>query len=313
VDPDETVSVDASHPDAIRDTHPAAVHASPPETAPSSLSSTDPSVLPAVDEHCYDITGELARGGLGRILRARDRRLDRPVALKQVLDSAPVDVARFVREALITARLQHPAIVPVYEAGRFASGEPFYAMKLVSGRSLKEVIQGTARLEERLALLPHVLAVADAMAYAHSHRIIHRDLKPSNVLVGPFGETVVIDWGLAKDLRAPPVEEAASPTDAALAELPDQLTTAGVIVGTPQYMPPEQARGEPVDERADVYALGAMLYYTLTGAMPYEGESAGSVLARLLAAPPPPLAARQPDVPQDLAAIVRKSMARDPS
>src|SRR5262245_4589876 len=157
--------------------------------------------LPTVDPRSYRISGEVAQGGIGRILRARDERLDRPVALKELRTSAGVVAEdRFVREALLTARLQHPSIVPLYEAGRWPTGEPFYAMKYVAGRSLLDVILERRTLEQRLALLPHVLAVAEAMAYAHSERIIHRDLKPANILVGDFGETVVIDWGLAKDL-----------------------------------------------------------------------------------------------------------------
>ncbi len=141
------------------------------------------------------------------MLRASDTRLNRPVAIKELLGSAgEVAEERFVREALLTARLQHPSIVPLYEAGRWPSGAPFYAMKLVTGRSLEDVIAESLTLPQRLALLPHVLAAAEAMAYAHSERIIHRDLKPANVLVGAFGETVVIDWGLAKDLAAPEVD-----------------------------------------------------------------------------------------------------------
>ena len=158
------------------------------------------SVLPLVNDDRYDVRDEFARGGLGRIFRAHDKRLARPVAVKQLLAGGSEAARRFIREALITARLQHPAIVPIYEAGRWPSGEPFYAMKLVSGRSLDQVIRGKKTLSERLTLLPNVIAVAEAIAYAHSQRIIHRDLKPANVLVGSFGETVLIDWGLAKDL-----------------------------------------------------------------------------------------------------------------
>src|SRR6185312_12276678 len=158
---------------------------------------------------------------------------------------------------LITARLQHPGIVPVYEAGRWPNGEPFFAMKLVSGRPFDRVIGEAARLEDRLALLPRLAAACDAIAYAHSQRIIHRDLKPGNVLIGDFGETVVIDWGLAKDLDSddnietlkrnqPPRPK--RPTDSGNGT----LTVAGAVMGTPAYMAPEQARGESVDQRADV-------------------------------------------------------------
>src|SRR5262249_36594426 len=171
-------------------------------------------------------------------------------------------ISRFQREALITARLQHPGIVPVYEAGRWPSGEPFFAMKLVSGRPLDKVIAEATSLPARLALLPRLAAACDAMAYAHSQRIIHRDLKPGNVLIGDFGETVVIDWGLAKDLDAADSPESANRAPRARKSQPkiehqsSTLTVAGSVMGTPAYMAPEQARGETVDQRADVFALG---------------------------------------------------------
>jgi WD40 repeat protein len=268
--------------------------------------------LPVVDPSRYAIAGELAHGGIGRILRARDLRLDRPVAIKELLAPAPNTEPRFVAEALVTARLQHPSIVPVYEAGRWPGGEPFYSMKLVSGRSLAEAIAERKTLEERLALLPHVLAVAEAMAYAHSEHIIHRDLKPANVLVGDFGETVVIDWGLAKELsreQGPEPGEAPATT----AALDGALTHVGAVMGTPAYMPPEQAAGRPVDERADVYALGAILYHLLAGTRPYDGRTSEQVLQRVVEGPPPPLSQRQKYIPVDLLAIVTKAMAREPS
>ncbi|MCE9575369.1 MAG: protein kinase [Deltaproteobacteria bacterium] len=279
--------------------------------------------LPVVDarpDDRYEVGGEVARGGLGRIRRAWDRRLNRPVAVKELLRNQPGAEARFLREARITASLEHPAIIPVHDAGRWSTGEPFYAMKLVAGESLAEVLARTTSLAERLALLPHVFAVAEAVAYAHSLRVIHRDLKPGNVLLGPFGETVVIDWGLAKDLaagpeRAEPGEHASTPPSG------DGLTAHGAVMGTPAYMAPEQAAGASVDARADVYALGAILYHLLAGASPYAhvvtgGSTAGgdgsSVLEQLRAGPPPPVEELQPDVPRDLRAIVAKAMARAP-
>jgi WD40 repeat protein/serine/threonine protein kinase len=283
--------------------------------------------LAIVDRGSYEVAAEVGRGGIGRVLRACDTRLNRPVAIKELLGSAgEVAEERFVREALLTARLQHPSIVPLYEAGRWPSGAPFYAMKLVTGRSLEDVIAETRSLPQRLALLPHVLAAAEAMAYAHSEQIIHRDLKPANVLVGAFGETVVIDWGLAKDL-ALPAAEGDAPIDEAAAAIElsrplrrstpgttppaEALTLHGAVMGTPAYMPPEQAQGSGVDERADVYALGAILYHLLAGACPYDGDTSGQILRRVLASPPEPLALRQPGIPQDLVTIVTKAMARD--
>src|SRR5687767_14889541 len=203
--------------------------------------------LPSVEPDRYDIAGEFAHGAIGRILQAWDPRLDRPVAIKELITQGGDMEPRFVAEALITARLQHPSIVPVYEAGRWSTGSPFYAMKLVSGRSLADIIAEKKTLEERLALLPHVLAVAEAIAYAHSERIIHRDLKPSNVLVGEFGETVVIDWGLAKLLVQESEPEPGDPSAEPTSHGGDSsLTHHGAVVGTPSYMPPEQAMGHPV-------------------------------------------------------------------
>jgi eukaryotic-like serine/threonine-protein kinase len=283
----------------------------PQSPIPAASTPPDRAELPTVDPTFYEVAGEVARGGLGRILQARDRRLDRPVALKQLIQDTALGAHRFLREALVTARLQHPAIVPVYEAGRWPDGEPFYAMKLVNGRSLKEVIGEARGLNERLALLPNVIAVVDAIAYAHSQGVIHRDLKPSNVLIGPFGETVVIDWGLAKDLRA--TEEAQQGPVGAAPVWSEPLTLVGAVVGTPHYMPPEQARGEEVAERADVYALGALLYHVLAGAPPYRGADSSQVLAEVLTQPPASLEQLQPGLPEDLAAVVHKAMARDPA
>jgi WD40 repeat protein len=264
--------------------------------------------LPLRSRDRYERLGEHARGGLGRITRARDRELGRALAIKEMHAPEGEAVERFVREARVTMRLEHPSIVPVHDAGRWESGEPFYAMKLVAGRTLKEVVQEKSTLAERMTLLPNVIAVADAMAYAHEQGVIHRDLKASNVLVGAFGETIVIDWGLAKDLSLG--EEAAGPEPSPYRR-PADATEIGAVVGTPAFMPPEQARGEPVDERADVYALGALLYFTLSGKTPHDGASSAEVLARVREAQPVPLASLAPGVPSDLVAIVERAMARD--
>jgi WD40 repeat protein len=252
--------------------------------------------LPPVEPTRYRLIGELARGGMGRILVAYDQRLERPVALKQLLAADDEgDQTRFVREALVTAQLQHPSIVPVHDAGRWPGGEPFYAMKLVSGRPLDEVLRDKHTLADRLAMLPVILAVAEAVAYAHSRGVIHRDLKPSNVMVGEFGETLVVDWGLAKLLRGERGK-----------------TLSGAVIGTPGFMSPEQARSEPADERTDVYALGAMLYWLLAGRPPYDGLGRDALLSQVLAGPPPPLASRSSGAPDELLAIVERAMARDP-
>ena len=275
-------------------------------------------LLPMPDGERYDIRGEIARGGLGRILKATDRRLRRNVALKELLSPGGGSEARFLREAHITARLQHPAIIPLYDAGRGPRGEVFYSMKLVDGRSLEDAIFAKKTLTERLSLLPHVIDVAEAIAYAHSKRIIHRDLKPQNVLVGEFGETVVIDWGIAKDLAQSGADSGsvAATASAWQSASGGDLTMDGTIMGTPAYMPPEQARGESVDERADVYALGAILYHLMAGVPPYDDPELKDILQKLLAkpaVPPIPLDQRLRGVPNDLQAIVAKAMAPDPT
>jgi eukaryotic-like serine/threonine-protein kinase len=225
------------------------------------------------------------------VLRARDAKLGRTVAVKELAARGPGAAERFFTEARLTARLQHPSIVPVHDLGRRPDGTPYYTMTEITGPSLEEVIGKTPALEGRLALLPAVLAVGEAVAYAHSEGVVHRDLKPANVVVGSFGETVVIDWGLAKEVG-----------DAA----------GDGVIGTPAYMAPEQARGKPLDERVDVYALGALLYQLLAGVPPYQGSSSVEILAHVQEGPPVPLARRQPGVPRELESIVGKAMARDP-
>ena len=201
--------------------------------------------------------------------------------------------------------------MPIYEAGTWPNGSAFYTMRLVSGGTLAEAIErAKTTIEGRLALLPHVVAVTDALAYAHDNRIIHRDLKPQNVLVGEFGETVVIDWGLAKELGDDhddvPARTAAG-TD---------VTMAGSVIGTLCFMPPEQARGEELDERADVFSLGAILYNVLAGEPPYWNqprETPQQLLEAVLRRSPTPIAELAPQAPADLHAIVERAMAREPA
>jgi len=259
-----------------------------------------PAPLQFRDPDRYQIVAEHGRGGLGRVYRAHDKELGRDVALKELLEPTFRSEARFLREALITARLEHPGIVPVHEAGRWPDGTPFYAMKLVAGRPLSKIIEKVTTLEARLALLPNLIAVADAIAYAHDRNIIHRDLKPSNVIIGEFGETIVIDWGLAKEIDA-------KEGDGEPAEGPyrtragSDLTVTGSILGTPAYMSPEQGRGDQVDTRSDVYALGAMLYQICTGAVPPADAGAANFRASMRR------------VQEDLATIVMKSLAPEPA
>jgi WD40 repeat protein len=252
------------------------------------------------DPERYHVMGEHGRGGLGRVSRAHDRELGRDVAIKELISRDRVEEVRFLREALITARLEHPGIVPVHEAGRWPDGTPFYAMKLVSGRPLRDLIAECTSSDQRLGLLHHMIAVADAIAYAHGRGIIHRDLKPANVIVGEFGETVVIDWGLAKDLTAAPEPMTVSASFPAVRD--DELTAAGSVLGTPAYMAPEQRRGEQVDRRADVFAIGVMLWELCTGRrMPPDSATERH---RVL---------RRGGIDRDLVSIIDKALDPDPA
>jgi WD40 repeat protein len=259
---------------------------------------TAPSAARATTLGNYVVEGEVARGGLGHILRAYDKRIGRTVAIKELLPDRRGSRERLVREARITGRLEHPGIVPVYDAGAWPDGEPFYAMKLVAGQSLRERIAETRSLGERLALLPHALAVAEAIAFAHSKGVIHRDIKPANVMVGEYGETLVVDWGLAKEVGG----SDETPSGPSEPPLDAHETAIGTVVGTPAYMAPEQAAGRRIDARADVYALGALLYELLSGRQPRESTADA----------PAPLATIVAELPVELAAIVGKAMAPDP-
>jgi hypothetical protein len=252
----------------------------------------DPAAPGRDESERYQIGRELARGGMGVIHAATDVRLSRTVALKQLLTRSGQAEARLRREALITARLQHPAIVPVFDIGELGDRGPFYAMKLVDGTSLDVAIKRASTPDARLALLSHAVTVVEAVAYAHSRGVVHRDLKPHNVLVGAFGETVVVDWGLAKQVHA------ADDTLTVGASSDENLTRVGTVIGTPAYMSPEQAAGAVVDARSDVYALGAMLYHLLSGKRPHDAI---------------PLLRAEPRLPIDLVTIVEKAMAETPS
>jgi len=240
---------------------------------------------------------EVGRGGMGRVVEAQDTLLRRVVAIKEALHDDPEAVRRFEREMRITARLEHPAIVPVYDAGRSSDGCPYYVMRKVSGEPLAELVARAETLQQRLALLPHVVAAAQAVAHAHSHGIIHRDLKPANILVGTLGETVVIDWGLAKvvgepDLDSPHARDPGSSLQ----------TQVGQVVGTEGFMPPEQRESAEVDARADVYALGATLYFVLARRTPVESTATNRI---------EPIARIVSGAPRELAAIVDKALSFD--
>ncbi len=243
----------------------------------------------------YQLQGEIARGGMGAILRGRDVDLGRELAIKVLLESHQGDpqvIRRFVEEAQIGGQLQHPGVVPVYELGTFPDRRPYFAMKLVKGRTLAALLhERTGPTEDLSRFLGIFEQVCQTMAYAHARGVIHRDLKPSNVMVGSFGEVQVMDWGLAKVLHqggiadetaAKPVDESVITTVRSGSAGSGSESQAGSVLGTPAYMAPEQARGEVqrVDERADVFGLGAILCEILTGRPPYSGSTRGEIRAQ---------------------------------
>ncbi len=243
----------------------------------------------------YEREGLLGLGGMGRVYAARDARLQRQVALK--VASTPELAGRLACEARITAQLEHPGIVAVYDAG-VTDGQAWYAMRLIRGRTLRARIAACPDLAARLALLPHLHAACQAVAYAHAMGIVHRDLKPSNIMVGEFGETQVADWGLAR------------PTEAALPDWRRIVPEGGGgVSGTPRYMSPEQARGAPANPASDVYGLGAALYELLGGRPPPApaAEATGAPSGA------PPRADDLPaGIPRELVAIARRCLEADP-
>jgi serine/threonine protein kinase/tetratricopeptide (TPR) repeat protein len=270
-----------------------------------------------------------ARGGLGAVFVALDTELHREVALKQILESHADDEtsrARFLLEAEITGGLEHPGIVPVYGLGTYGDGRPYYAMRFIRGDSLKEAIDrlhaaaalksdpGRRSLELR-KLLHRFTDVCNAIEYAHSRGVLHRDLKPGNIIVGKHGETLVVDWGLAKatgriDHGVDPGERVLVPSSAS----GSAETLPGSALGTPAYMSPEQAEGdlEHLSPRSDVYSLGATLYYLLTGRPPVEGDI-GEVIRAVQRGEFPPPRQLDPTIDRALEAVCLKAMALKPS
>lgn len=250
------------------------------DPGPAPAASTEP---PPAER--YQRQGLLGTGGMGRVYAAFDARLRRQVALK--VAATPELSGRLAREAWITAQLEHPNIVAVYDAGE-THGQTWYTMRMIRGRTLRERLAACPDLAARLALLPHLYTACQAVAYAHSMGIVHRDLKPSNLMVGEFGETQVADWGLAV------------PLDEARADWQRLVHRPGEVAGTPRYMSPEAAGGGPASPASDVFGLGAALYELLAGRAPPTGGN-------LATAPLPP------DVPPELAAILRRSVQPDPA
>lgn len=276
----------------------------------------------------FTIERPLATGGLGVVSIAFDHQLNRRVAYKELREEHLGDVvsqARFLQEAEITSRLEHPGIAPVYSLGSNPAGRPFYAMRWVEGQTWKTAVENwradsPGKIQSRdLAfrrLVQQLIDVCRAVAYAHQQGVIHRDLKPSNVVLGKLGEAIVVDWGLAKQLNRADVSESALPffeNDETAADW--ELTAAGSAVGTPAYMSPEQARGagEIVGPASDIFSLGGMLYFLLTGRPPYRAESTAKLLQLARQADFLPSSQIQPGVPPPLQAICQRAMAPHPN
>ena len=233
----------------------------------------------------YDIGELIGEGGMGSVYVARDRELDRDVALKVLRDSAPTvdERERLIREARILASLEHPGIVPIHDVGTLPDGRLFYVMKRIRGERFDNFVRGP---HSRTELLRAFLQVCDALAFAHAAGVIHRDLKPQNVMLGSFGEVLVLDWGVAKASRR-------SSARAIEAE-------AGTAAGTPGYMAPEQMHGD-ADERADVYGLGGLLFFLLTGKHPTPVPETAEQWAR------------EATIPAALRAICERARTPDPA
>jgi len=313
--------------------------AAPEVTIP--LKDEKPDEVPGVIENSgrYTRPQEHARGGMGRILMVHDEYLGREIALKELLphmgssdsgvnadpsEASPVRfstavIARFLQEARITGQLEHPSIVPVYELGHRKDGALYYTMKLVRGRSLSKAIREAETLRERLALLPHFIDLCNAIAYAHSRHVVHRDIKPANVMVGEFGETVVLDWGLAKarkghDAHASVIEQSIMSMNLG-SEIKSAKTNYGQLLGTPAYMPPEQALGhtDKIDERSDIYSLGVVLYEILTGHLPFKAKTIKDLITHVIYEEPTPIREVEANIPVELAAICERAMRKSPS
>jgi serine/threonine protein kinase len=295
----------------------------PPASVGETMARPPASGLPGVR---FETRGRIGRGGMGEVVRVEDKEIGREVAVKYLLNQADAgQKARFVEEARITGRLEHPNIVPVHDAGIDGEGRLFFSMKMVKGRSLAEILDGLRKDDPEAVkdltlarLLEVLLGVGNALAYAHSKKVIHRDLKPANVMVGGFGEVYVMDWGLAKVIGAREEVRRGAPTRASDAG----MTQDGAVIGTPAYMPPEQAAGRvaDLDQRSDIYSLGAILYEMLT-LLPPTGPERDTMAILVKAAEgdieaperQAPQRARLGLIPPELSAVAMKALARNPA
>src|ERR1043165_8306210 len=277
------------------------------DTAPASHDS-----IPALPELPGYVPGEtIGRGGMGEVIVARDLSLDREVALKRLRMQSPTHdaITRFMREAKIQARLDHPSIVPVHEMGTDVAGNPYFTMKRLSGRTLaQELEKRTLSLQ---ALLRAFVDVCFAVERAHAADVVHRDLKPSNVMLGDFNDVYVIDWGVARVLKTRRTSSIAAAVD--IDSLPTDETGVGVILGTPGFMAPEQMKGDDVQPAADVYSLGALLFEILAGEPLHPAGKAA--ISHTLATPTDSPAKRRPErgIAPELDVLCVAALDEDPT
>jgi serine/threonine-protein kinase len=275
--------------------------------------------LPRDDER-HELHELIGQGGMGKVLVALDRRLRRPVALKELDERRATDVrsvAAFIQEARLAARLDHPHIVPVHELGVREGHHVFFTMKLVEGEDLaalvrRQGIDGRSR-NELLDLIEVMIKVCDALSSAHEQGVVHCDLKPHNIMVGRFGAVYLMDWGLAREQVRPTGEGAQEPEAGQDMGSWLEVSEPGGVAGTPAYMPPEQARGQEITQRTDVFALGCCLYFVLTGQAPFAAPTRKEAMnwARRCAYRNP--SELRDDIPGGLERIVLKAMAEDPA
>ena len=316
-----------------------------PVTAPTLDQRTRELAQRSHDSTRYELRGEVGRGGMGAVLEVFDTELRRKLAMKVILGgqgsqsstrTGTSPLTRFIEEAQVTGQLEHPGVVPVHELGMDPDGQVFFTMRLVRGEEFKAIIERVHSDDPNWSLtrgLGVLQKICETMAYAHDKGVVHRDLKPANIMVGRFGEAYVMDWGLAKVKGREPSHDIQILSDemASLSEvrtdrksstqgkLDSPLQTMdGAVMGTPYYMPPEQADGriEQVGPLSDVYALGAILYHLMSGRMPYRTPgskpSPHTVLAQVVGGPPTPVHELAPQLPAELVAICEKAMAREP-
>lgn len=277
----------------------------------------------------YQPTEIHARGGLGAVYRARDHELKRIVALKEILPEHGDKVhyqEKFIFEAEVTGSLEHPGIVPVYGLGRYRDNQPYYAMRFIRGHSFSEVIKGFHRAHPTLtpdvylgrefrSLLRRLIDACNAIQFAHEHGVLHRDIKPANIMLGRHGETLVVDWGLAKVITSSvaATKERGLTVFEGLSGSGSSKTRLGAIVGTPMYMSPEQALGDndSLDGRTDIYSLGAVLFNLITGATPIDGRTSIDIIKNVRSGNVRRVDRLKPSAPRPLASICAKAMSRD--